>query len=52
VKKLSAQLDAWQKDSPPVPVIDGVIPEPKSGAPDGQKAKKAKKKLNDAAEGE
>ena len=31
VKKLAAQLDAWQKDSPPVPVIDGVAPEPKSG---------------------
>ena len=31
VKKLVAQLDAWQKDSPPVPVIDGVAPEPKSG---------------------
>jgi hypothetical protein len=31
VKKLAAQLDAWQKDSPPVPVIDGVTPEPKSG---------------------
>ena len=29
VKKLAAQLDAWQKDSPPVPVIDGVAPEPK-----------------------
>jgi arylsulfatase A-like enzyme len=52
VKKLAAQLDAWQKDSPPVPVIDGVVPEPKSGATDGQKAKKAKKKLNDADNGE
>ena len=31
VKKLAAQLDAWQKDSPPVPVIDGVVPEPKAG---------------------
>jgi len=31
VKKLAAQLDAWQKDSPPVPVIGRVAPEPKSG---------------------
>jgi arylsulfatase A-like enzyme len=30
VKKLAAQLDAWQKDSPPVPVIAEVTPEPKS----------------------
>jgi len=28
VTTLAAQLDAWQKDSPPVPVIDGVAPEP------------------------
>jgi hypothetical protein len=33
VKKLAAQLAAWQKDSPPVPVIDGVYPEPKPGTP-------------------
>lgn len=33
VKKLAAQLDAWQKDSPPVPAIDGVAPEPKPGTP-------------------
>jgi choline-sulfatase len=33
VKKLAAQLDAWQKDSPPVPVIDGVAPEPRPANP-------------------
>jgi len=31
LKKLVAQLDAWQKESPPVPVMTGVAPEPKSG---------------------
>jgi hypothetical protein len=28
VKELAAQLEAWQTDKPPVPVIEGVAPEP------------------------
>ena len=26
-KQLAAQLEAWQKDRPPVPVIEGVAPQ-------------------------
>ncbi len=40
VKDLAAQLEAWQKDLPPVPVIAGVAPEPAPG-----KASPAKKEL-------
>ena len=33
LKDLIARYDAWQNDMPPVPVIDGVVPEPKPGTP-------------------
>jgi arylsulfatase A-like enzyme len=40
VKKLASQLDAWQKDGPPVPVMTGVAPEPKPGTPVVEKPQK------------
>jgi hypothetical protein len=33
LKELAAQLEAWQKDLPPVPMITGVAPEPAAGTP-------------------
>ncbi len=48
VAELKAQLDAWQKDIPPVPVIEGVklSQQPESGAerPPKDRPKKARKK--------
>jgi choline-sulfatase len=42
LKELAAQVDAWQKDIPPVPVISGVVPEPKDGTPVTVEKKKSK----------
>ena len=33
LKDLAARLEAWQQDVPPVPVVDGVAPEPPPGTP-------------------
>jgi len=37
-KELAAQLEAWQKDKPPVPVIAGVKPQPPGGSSGDAKA--------------
>lgn len=39
-KELATQLDAWQNDSPPVPVMAGVAPEPRPGTPVMEKPQK------------
>jgi arylsulfatase A-like enzyme len=44
-KELAAQLEAWQKDNPPVPVMAGVSPEPPAGTPANlEESRRAKRK--------
>ena len=48
LKELAAQLEAWQKDNPPTPVMTGVTPEPPVGIPanldDTRRAKRTKRR--------
>jgi len=44
-KNLTAQLESWQKDCPPVPVMAGVSPEPPPGTPTNlEESRRAKRK--------
>ena len=45
VKQLAAEMEAWQNDSPPVPVIAGVAPAPTGESPvaTGKNKRKARK---------
>jgi arylsulfatase A-like enzyme len=49
LKELSAQLEAWQKDIPPVPVIEGLKPQASGdGSAPGEKQKKTDRKRKPA----
>jgi hypothetical protein len=51
-KELAAQLEAWQKDCPPVPVMAGVSPEPPAGTPTKlEKGRRAKRKQRKGTSG-
>lgn len=44
VKDLAARLDAWRNDHPPVPVIQGLVPQPQDAAPASGEQKAGRKK--------
>ena len=48
-KDLAAQMDAWQKDNPPVPVISGLAPQ-SPGEPAASEVKPARKEKQDRRE--